>query len=112
MLGRFTDWNYNQFGMTLNELMNRAAQESIDARESYLAIFTEGLNGYVCRNEASTGESRALFKGTYLHCQIWIERRGVAAALLYVIAHMEEVEGLAGREFDGRVLLELISRLP
>jgi len=35
-------------------------------------------------------ESRALFKGTYLHCQIWIERRGVAAALRCVMEHMEK----------------------
>ena len=98
--------------MTLDELMNRAAQECIDTRESYLAMFTEGLNGYVCRNEASINESRALFKGTYLNCQVWIERRGVSAALRCVMARIGDVEELAGRDPSVAELLELLSRLP
>jgi len=98
--------------MTLDELMNGASQECINEREAYLIIFTEGFNGYVCRNEGSTDESRALFAGTYRDCQIWIERRGVAAALRYVREYMEEVPELSGGGPGGVALLELLSRLP
>ena len=92
--------------------MNEAAQKCIDVREAYLVMFTEGFNGYVCRNEASIDESRALFHGTYRECQVWIERRGVAAALKYGMEHMGEVPELSGRSLSGIKLLELISRLP
>ena len=81
--------------MTLDVLMNEAAQVCIDEREAHLVIFTEGLNGYVCPNEGLTSESRALFKGTYLDCQIWIERRGIIAALRYVMEHRKEVPEFA-----------------
>jgi len=66
--------------MTLESMMNRAAAACLDERERHLVIFTEGANGYVCRNEGLTDESQALYHGTYLDCQIWIERRGIAAA--------------------------------
>ena len=98
--------------MTLNELMNAAGQVSIDEREAYLVIFTEGFSGYVCRNEGSTDESRALFKGTYRDCQIWIERRGLASALRYVIEHLAEVPELAVANLGRDELLAIISRLP
>jgi hypothetical protein len=98
--------------MTIDEIMYGAGQESIDTREAYLVVFTEGFNGYVCRNEGATDESRALFKGTYRDCQIWIERRGIAAALRYVIAHMGEAPQLAGLGLDEKKLLDLLSQLP
>jgi len=95
--------------MTLNELMNAAGQVSIDEREAYLVIFTEGFSGYVCRNEGSTDVSRALFKGTYRDCQVWIERRGLASALQYVMEHLAEVQELAGT--SGAGLVEMLARL-
>jgi hypothetical protein len=98
--------------MTIDEIMYGAGQQSIDTREAYLAMFTEGMNGYVCRNEGVTDESRALFEGTYRDCQVWIERRGLAAALRYVMAHMGEVAELAGSKLDGEKLLELLLWLP
>jgi hypothetical protein len=98
--------------MTLDELMNEAAQMCIDEREAYLVIFTEGLNGYVCRNEGVTSESRALFRGTYRDCQIWVERRGIVTALLYVLEHRTEVPELAGVSQDGAELLTLLAKLP
>src|ERR1700751_999096 len=61
-----------EFPMTVNELMNHASGECIEERERYLIIFTHGANGYVCRNEGVTDESRALYHGTYHDCQIWI----------------------------------------
>jgi len=95
--------------MTLNELMNAAGQVCIDEREAYLVIFTEGFSGYVCRNEGATDESRALFKGTYQDCQVWIERRGIAAALRFVMWRMSEVEELVGKDAE---LMVMLSRLP
>lgn len=97
--------------MTIEELMNDAAQKCIDTREAYLVMFTEGFNGYVCRNEASTDESRAIFKGTYRECQVWIERRGLAAALRHVIEHRAETQGLSEGDLGGVELLEVLSRL-
>jgi hypothetical protein len=95
--------------MTLEELMQGAAQESIDTREAHVIMFTEGLNGYVCPNEGVLAESRAVFKGTYRDCQIWVERQGISAALRYVVAHRAE---LSGGELMAADCLELISRLP
>jgi hypothetical protein len=95
--------------LTLKELLDRAASECIDRRESYLVVFTMGLNGYVCLNEGATDASRALFHGTYRQCQIWIERRGVAAALDYVSAHIEDAPELSNRDLSAHRLLELIS---
>jgi hypothetical protein len=94
--------------MTLESLMNRAAAACLDEREQHLAIFTEGANGYVCRNEGLTDESQALFHGTYRDCQVWIERRGIAAALRYVSEHMTEVPNLAD---EPCTLPELIERI-
>ena len=90
--------------MTLDELKNGAAQQCIDERERHLIVFTEGLNGYVCPNEGITSESRALFKGTYQECQGWIERRGIATALRYVMQRLEAVPELAGEVDDVRLL--------
>jgi hypothetical protein len=95
--------------MTLEELMQGAAQESIDTREAHVIMFTEGLNGYVCPNEGVLAESRAVFKGTYRDCQIWVERQGISSALRYVVAHRAE---LSGGELMAADCLELISRLP
>ena len=81
--------------MTLNSLMTRAASECVDERERYLIIFTQGANGYVCRNEGSADESQALYHGTYRSCQIWIERRGISAALREILQHMPEVSEIA-----------------
>ena len=64
--------------MTLDGLMSQAALECIDTRERHLAIYTVGVNGYVCRNEGAMDESRALFKGVYRDCQAWIERQGIS----------------------------------
>jgi hypothetical protein len=97
--------------MTLDELMYDAAQRCIDEREAHLIMFTEGLNGYVCPNEGLVAESRAIFKGTYRDCQIWVERRGISAALRYVIAHRNEVPELAPAKFTAVECLELFSRL-
>jgi hypothetical protein len=97
--------------MTVDELMSRAAQKCIDMREAHLVMFTEGINGYVCRNEGSIAESRALFKGTYHECQVWIERRGVEAALRYVMEHTIETPELAAASRTGVELLEVLVRL-
>jgi hypothetical protein len=98
--------------MTIEELTDGAAQECIDTREAHVIMFTEGLNGYVCPNEGVLAESRAVFKGTYRHCQIWVERRGISAALRYVIAHRAEVLELSADNLMAAECLELISRLP
>jgi hypothetical protein len=98
--------------MTLDGLMSRAALECIDTRERYLAIYTVGLNGYVCRNEAATDERRALFKGIYRDCQAWIERQGISAALKYVIEHMNEVPVLTVRGMTSNEILGLLSHPP
>src|SRR6266568_4133917 len=97
--------------MTLDALMTGAAQECIDERERHLAIFTEGLNGYVCKNEPAADESKALFKGTYRECQAWIERRGIAAALRFVMKHRREVLELNARGMTPGEVLALISEL-
>ena len=96
--------------MTIEELMDAAAAACIDEREAYLILFTEGLNGYVCRNEGSALESRALFKGSYRECQIWVERRGLAAALRTVRARLEDLAGLGPGELAGRDLLARLAR--
>jgi|SRR5580698_2702836 hypothetical protein len=98
--------------MTLDQLLSQAAQECIVEREGHLAVFTTDLNGYVCRNDGAMEESRALFKGTYLECQVWIEQRGVAAALAYVSDHMAEVPELSRRGITVREVLALLSRQP
>jgi hypothetical protein len=98
--------------MTLNGLMTRAALECIDERERHLAIYSVGSNAYVCRNEAVVDESRALFKGTYRDCQIWIERQGISAALRYVIEHMNEVPELILRGMTSSEILALLSLRP
>jgi hypothetical protein len=95
--------------LTLKELLDRAASECIDKRESYLVVFTVGLYGYVCLNEGTTDASRALFHGTYRECQIWIERRGVSAALDYVLTHIEKVPELKGADLSAHDLLTFIS---
>lgn len=95
---------------TIEELMNRAALECTEERERYLAIFTIGVEGYVCRNESSTDESRALFKGHYRDCQVWIERKGIAAALRYILEHSREVPELADRGTSEREILALLAR--
>jgi len=77
--------------MTLDELMNGAALECIDEREAHVIIFTQGAIGYVCPNTLDTTESKALFRGEYRSCQVWIERRGVSAALNYIGDHLNEV---------------------
>jgi hypothetical protein len=97
--------------MTLKELMNGAAQACIDTREAHVIMFTEGLNGYVCPNEGVLAESRAVFKGTYRDCQIWVERRGISAALRYVMEHRAEVPELSAGGLTAEECLELISRL-
>jgi hypothetical protein len=84
--------------MTINELMDQASEVCIDEREAYLILFTEGFNGYVCRNEGSALESHALYKGTYRNCQIWVERRGITAALRVVKKRIDEVAGLTQGE--------------
>jgi hypothetical protein len=98
--------------MTLDGLMSRAALECIDTRERHLAIYTVGMNGYVCRNESATDESRALFKGVYRDCQAWIERQGISAALKYVVEHMNEVPALTVRGISSSEILGLLSRPP
>lgn len=98
--------------MTLNALMTRAAGECIDERERYLIIFTQGANGYVCRNEGVTDESQALYHGTYRDCQIWIERHGVAAALRKILQHLPEVPGLADPSITACGLLEQLLEMP
>jgi hypothetical protein len=94
--------------MTLDKLLTEAASECIDERERYLVMFTQGANGYVCRNEGLTDENQALFKGSYRDCQIWIERRGIAAALRYISEHSKEVPKLTG---NGNSVDGLLTRL-
>jgi hypothetical protein len=98
--------------MTLDRLITLAALECVDERERHLAIYTVGLNGYVCRNDAQGDESHALFKGIYRDCQVWIERRGIAAAIKFVIAHMHEVPELNARELSHKEILALLARIP
>ena len=96
--------------MTIDELMYLASEACIDEREAHLILFTEGLNGYVCRNEGAASESRALFRGSYRDCQVWVERRGIAAALRVVSLGMGDVAGLAKEQLAGRALLERLMR--
>jgi hypothetical protein len=96
--------------MTIDELMDRASEACIDEREAYLILFTEGLNGYVCRNEGAALESHALFRGSYRDCQIWVERRGVAAALLVLKGRISEVPGPAHTELSIQSLLDRLAR--
>jgi hypothetical protein len=98
--------------MTLDELMNDASVVCIDERETHLIMFTEGLNGYVCPNEGVVNENRAVFKGTYRDCQIWVERRGISAALRYVMEHRAEVPELSADGLAAAQCLERISRSP
>jgi len=98
--------------MTLNALMTRAAGECIDERERYLIIFTQGANGYVCRNEGVTDEGQALYHGTYHDCQIWIERRGITAALRKILQHLPEVPGLEDPGLTACGLLKQLLELP
>jgi len=97
--------------MTFDSLMAAAAAESVDERERYLIMFTHGANGYVCRNEGLTDESHALYHGTYRDCQVWIERRGVAAALACVSQHLPDVPELDGQLLPADLLARL-SQLP
>jgi hypothetical protein len=94
--------------VTLDELMNAASEACVETRESFLVMFTHGLNGYVCKNEGAMDESRALYRGTYRDCQIWVERRGISAALAHINEHRSEVPELAGSTL---VLTELLLRL-
>ena len=96
----------------LDKVVTRAAAECIDERERYLVIFTYGVNGYVCRNEGATDESQALYKGLYRDCQIWIERRGIAAALRYVLKHLQDVPEINGGQLTLEELLAQISQIP
>ena len=98
--------------MTLESLLDQAAAECIDERERHLIIFTQGANGYVCRNEGPIDESRALYHGTYRDCQVWIERRGFAAALRCVLRRLEDIPELADRHLAIPDLLALLSDLP
>jgi hypothetical protein len=98
--------------MTVDALMTRAAGECIDERERYLIIFTQGANGYVCRNEGVTDESQALFHGSYRTCQIWIERRGISAALRHILRSMADMPELADSGLTGAGLIEQLSNLP
>ena len=97
--------------MTLDKLVTRAAAECIDERERFLVIFTHGANGYVCSNAGATDESLALYKGLYQDCQVWIERRGIAAALRYIVEHLMDVPELTGRQLTLDELLARISRV-
>jgi hypothetical protein len=76
--------------LTLEELLDHAASECIDKRESYLVVFTVGINAYVCPNEGAIHPGKALFEGTYRACQIWVERQGIAQALRCVLARIGE----------------------
>jgi hypothetical protein len=96
--------------MTLNALMTRAAGECIDERERYLIMFTQGANGYVCKNEGLTDESQALFHGSYRDCQIWIERRGLAAAFRKIAQSLPEVPELTEPALIPAEVIEQLSQ--
>jgi hypothetical protein len=102
--------NRKGLALTLEELLDHAASECIDTRESYLVVFTVGVNGYVCPNDGATYPSRALFHGTYRECQIWIERRGISAALDYLSTNIEQAPEIAGSKLSARDLLKLITQ--
>jgi len=97
---------------TQDKVIAHAAAECIDERERYLVIFTHGVNGYVCRNEGTTNESQALYKGLYRDCQIWIEQRGIAAALRYVLKNLKDVPEVTGGQLTLEELLARISQVP
>jgi hypothetical protein len=97
--------------MTLESLLDQAAAKCIDEREQHLVMFTQGANGYVCRNEGLTDESQALYHGSYRDCQIWIERRGIAAALQCILRHFNDVPGLAEQHLEPADLLARLSYL-
>ncbi len=97
--------------MTLDSLMAAAAAECVDERERYLIMFTQGTNGYVCRNEGLTDESHALYHGTYRDCQIRIERRGITAALRCILQHIHEVPEFAVDSLSAADLLYRLSHL-
>ena len=97
--------------MTLESLMNQAATECIDERERHLVMFTQGANGYVCRNEGLTDESQALYHGSYRDCQIWIELRGIAAALRCISRHFNEVPELVDQHLTPADLIARLSHL-
>jgi hypothetical protein len=98
--------------MTLESLLDQAAAECIDERERHLVMFTLGANGYVCRNEGLTDESQALYHGSYRDCQIWIERRGIAAALRCILRHINDVPELTEQQLEPADLLARLSCLP
>jgi hypothetical protein len=98
--------------ITLDNVVTRAAAECIDERERYLVIFTHGVSGYVCRNAEATDESQALYKGLYRDCQIWIERRGIAVALRYVLNHLKDIPEMNGGQLSLEELLARISQIP
>ncbi len=95
--------------MTVNKLMTRAANDCIDERERYLIIFTQGANGYVCRNEGVTSPSQALFHGSYRDCQVWIEQRGLEAALRRIRLDLPEAPGLSDPNLTTSGILDLLS---
>jgi hypothetical protein len=97
--------------LTLDQLLNGASEASIDERERYVVMFTTGMNGYVCRNEGIIEESRSLYRGTYRSCQIWIERRGVFAAMQYLQEHISQVSELSAQKLSVPSLSEIFSRL-
>jgi len=92
--------------------MCRAALECIATLDRHLAVYTVGMNGYVCRNEASMDKGRALFKGVYRDCQAWIERQEISEAVKYVVEHMNEVPALTVRGISSSGILGLLSRPP
>ena len=96
--------------MTQEDLINGAAQACIDEREAHLIMFTEGVNGYVCPNEGLIAENKAIFKGTYRQCQIWVERRGLSAALRYILDQQHQVPELADRSLTLDEYLASFSR--
>jgi len=97
--------------MMLESLLDQAAAECIDERERHLVMFTQGANGYVCRNEGLTNEDQALYHGTYRECQIWVERRGIAAALRCILRHFNDVPELAEQQIEPADLLARLSHL-
>lgn len=103
------DRNVHRQDRSVDDLMDRAALECTEERERYLAIFTTGMDGYVCRNESATDETRALFKGHYRDCQVWIERRGISAAFRYLVEHISEVPELARRKMAAKEILAFLA---
>ena len=95
--------------MTLDELVHGASEACIDTRESFLVVFTHGLNGYVCPNEGAMDESRALYRGTYRDCQVWVERSGISAALAYIQQHLSEVPEVAASSLTATELLRWLA---